>query len=42
MAAVATSLVNLDYTSVAANKGTCQQTLKAANSTSLQLRNMEI
>jgi hypothetical protein len=34
VAAVATSLVNLDYARIAANQRTCQETLKAANSTS--------
>ncbi len=42
VAAVAASLVNLDYARIAANQKTCQETLKAANSTSLQLRYMEM
>ncbi len=40
--AVAASLVNLDLTRILANQKTCLETLRAANSTSLQLRNVEI
>jgi hypothetical protein len=40
--AVAASPVILDYARIAAKQETCQETLKAANSTSLQLCNMEI
>jgi hypothetical protein len=39
---VASSPVNLDYARIAANQRTCQETLKAANSTSLQPHNVEI
>jgi hypothetical protein len=42
VAAVAASPVNLDYARVAANQRTCQETLKVANSTSLQPRYVEI
>jgi hypothetical protein len=38
VAAVAASPVILDYARIAANQRTCQETMKAANSTSLQLR----
>ncbi len=39
---MAASLVNLDNTRIATNQKTCQETLKAANSTSLQSPYMEI
>ncbi len=39
---MAVSPVNLDDAKIAANQKTCQETLKAANSTSLQLRYLEI
>jgi hypothetical protein len=42
VAAVAASLVKLDYARIAANQRTCQETLKAASSTSLQLRHVDI
>jgi hypothetical protein len=42
VAAVAASPVNLDYTRIAANQRTCQETLKAANSTLLQPRYVEM
>jgi hypothetical protein len=37
-AAVAASPVSLDYAKIAANKGTCQEMLKAAHSSSLMLQ----
>jgi hypothetical protein len=40
--AVATSPVKLDYARMAANQRTCQETLKEATSTSLQLSHVEI
>ncbi len=40
--AMAVSPVSLDYARLAANQRTCQETLKAANSTSLQLRYVEM
>ena len=40
--AVAASLVNLDNARIATNQKTCQETLKAVNSTSLQSPYMEI
>jgi hypothetical protein len=33
---------NLDYARIAANQRTCQETLKAASSTSLQLRQVDM
>jgi hypothetical protein len=42
VAAVAGSPVSLDYARIAANQRTCQETLKAASSTSMQLRYVEM
>jgi hypothetical protein len=42
VAAVAASPFNLDYARIAVNQRTCQETLKAANSTSLQLLCVEM
>ncbi len=42
VAAVAASPVGLDYARIAANQKTCQETLKAAHSSSLQLRYVDM
>jgi hypothetical protein len=42
VATVATSPVKLDYARIAANQRTCQETLKAASTTSLQLCHVDI
>jgi hypothetical protein len=42
VAAVAASPVNLNYVRIAANKRTCQENLKAAHSSSLQPRYVEM
>jgi transposase InsO family protein len=42
VAAVAASPVNLDFARIAANQKSCQETLKAAHSSSLQLQHMDM
>jgi hypothetical protein len=42
VAAVAASLVSLDYARIAANRRSCQETLKVAYSSSLQLQHLDM
>jgi hypothetical protein len=42
VAAVAASPVSLEYARIAANQRSCQETLKAAHSSSLQLQHVDI
>ncbi len=42
VAAVAASLVGLDYARIAVNQRSCQETLKAAHSSSLQLQHVDM
>jgi hypothetical protein len=42
VAAVAASPVSLNYAKIAANQGTCRETLKGAHSSSLQLQSVEM